>query len=974
MKIIALHIYGFGRFQNQVIDMLSPNLQIIFGENEAGKSTLMSFIRMILFGFPTRQQSENRFEPKLGTAYGGKIILNTNAFGIVEIERVKGKASGDVTIYFEDGTTATEEVISKILGGLERSLFMGIFSFGIKDLQGIEQISASELGSYLYGIGMSGKTSITEYDKKLNKLQTELFKPQGKKPQINEKILQIYKLEENVLRWTNKLSHYEEKHTEKNKVEQKQNRLEREKETLKQQERMLEKAKLLEPLLSQKNHLVNQLKNIGEMCFPEEGLKQLETIKTGIKLLKEKEIELEKKIEQNQNKLEERSYNSMVIDNEHELQRLQTGISLYNQCKEEEGLLKNEINFIEKEIELVLDQLGPNWKKENIQVANVSFAAKEALKEILQKEGQVKQKLDYLNKLLEKKQAILGEAENHLNVLNVQVLTEKERAELEGRYKAETAQKEKEQFENLLTKMKKNDNPFFYLVFSIMLLVTFLWIGIIHEDWLSVSMIIGLSSILVIFRYIKLRKKETSFYAKFKGEQDENQKDKDFLISSIEEQLKIDDDIRKQLQLQRIRVSEDERAYVDIVEQIEQCELESYQLQESLLKWGKLYQIELSESTSIANDVIQTIEKGKSLIKNLEAAKAKYKDIEQKLIKFELKTKRIGQCFHVNSSESMEAMIHLMMQKLENEKNQKRLSVTLMEQINQLVNELEIIREKIEYYNREKLNLFRSVEVDDEEQFLYKGKVNLEKQKLEKEIFLLETQIQSTINGDIEYLNTINSFINNISSIDEQLDMLEQKKKDIQQNESLLRKKIAELTQDMVFLEGEKSYSELVQEFELEKQELKRLVKKWAIYRTARFLIEKAKEIYENERQPVVILRAGKYFTEMTNGKYIKLFAPVGEETFVVERKDGVRFFPEELSQGTKEQLYLSLRFALATAFRGPFPYPIIMDDILVNFDDSRKKNVAKVVQSLANEHQVILFTCHSYALRLFEKAPVKQL
>src|SRR5690606_29332695 len=128
MKIKSLHIYGYGQFvQTQL--QLAPTLQVIFGENEAGKSTIMSFIHSILFGFPTKQQTELRYEPKTNSFYGGRLIIEMERYGEVSIERVKGKATGDVTVLLEDGRTGKEKLLQNILGGLDKEMFQGVFSF-----------------------------------------------------------------------------------------------------------------------------------------------------------------------------------------------------------------------------------------------------------------------------------------------------------------------------------------------------------------------------------------------------------------------------------------------------------------------------------------------------------------------------------------------------------------------------------------------------------------------------------------------------------------------------------------------------------------------------------------------------------------------------------------------------------------------------------------------------------------------------
>ena len=52
MIITSLEIFGFGKF-HQFSLHFSDKYNVIYGENEAGKSTLHSFIRAMLFGVPS---------------------------------------------------------------------------------------------------------------------------------------------------------------------------------------------------------------------------------------------------------------------------------------------------------------------------------------------------------------------------------------------------------------------------------------------------------------------------------------------------------------------------------------------------------------------------------------------------------------------------------------------------------------------------------------------------------------------------------------------------------------------------------------------------------------------------------------------------------------------------------------------------------------------------------------------------------
>ncbi len=123
MRMEKLHIYGYGKLEN--VEMDPSMLTVLYGENEAGKSTIRSFMKSILFGFPTRGQ--RRYEPKEGGKYGGAMTVQTEKYGRLKIERLPKTAAGEVTVYFEDGKTGGEEILHDILTGMNESLFESVF-------------------------------------------------------------------------------------------------------------------------------------------------------------------------------------------------------------------------------------------------------------------------------------------------------------------------------------------------------------------------------------------------------------------------------------------------------------------------------------------------------------------------------------------------------------------------------------------------------------------------------------------------------------------------------------------------------------------------------------------------------------------------------------------------------------------------------------------------------------------------------
>ena len=74
---------------------------------------------------------------------------------------------------------------------------------------------------------------------------------------------------------------------------------------------------------------------------------------------------------------------------------------------------------------------------------------------------------------------------------------------------------------------------------------------------------------------------------------------------------------------------------------------------------------------------------------------------------------------------------------------------------------------------------------------------------------------------------------------------------------------------------------------------------------------------------------------------------------------DAVARDPEYLSAGTLDLMYLAVRLAICElALPEGEPCPLILDDALVNLDETRFQQAIELLKQIAKERQVILFTC----------------
>ena len=161
-------------------------------------------------------------------------------------------------------------------------------------------------------------------------------------------------------------------------------------------------------------------------------------------------------------------------------------------------------------------------------------------------------------------------------------------------------------------------------------------------------------------------------------------------------------------------------------------------------------------------------------------------------------------------------------------------------------------------------------------------------------------------------------------------------------------------------------------------ERLREAIEDWQVVAVTGLVLDQVRKQYETERQPETLQEASKHFQRLTDGHYTRVWTPLGENVLLVDDAEGRRLPVETLSRGTREQLFLSLRLALVASYaRRGIELPLVLDDVLVNFDSRRAKAAASVLRDFAAEgHQLLVFTCHEHVWKLFKnlKLPARTL
>ncbi len=178
----------------------------------------------------------------------------------------------------------------------------------------------------------------------------------------------------------------------------------------------------------------------------------------------------------------------------------------------------------------------------------------------------------------------------------------------------------------------------------------------------------------------------------------------------------------------------------------------------------------------------------------------------------------------------------------------------------------------------------------------------------------------------------------------------------------------AALTAQMRTMESGEELAVMLQEKEMKLAGLQRKAREWQVRALCLGLLNMAKERHERRRQPAVLRQASCYIGPMTSGVYEKVIAPVGRaDALEVETPDRTRVVAGNLSRGAASQLYLAVRLALARQFQGT-GLPVLLDDILVDFDPDRLNGAVQVLGEFGRDRQIILLTCHDHILAALDE------
>ena len=188
MKILALEIDGFGVWSGLKFQRMSEGLNVVYGPNEAGKSTVLHFIRSALYGFSPERR---RYLPPLhGGRPGGwlEVAGGGGQFQVARYTSPDGNPRLDETlITAADGSRQGEPFMKSLLAGIDEATFNHVFAVSLSEMQELATLSDTQAADLLYRITAGlGRVSLVEVMRELEASRHRILDPQGAPGQITQ--------------------------------------------------------------------------------------------------------------------------------------------------------------------------------------------------------------------------------------------------------------------------------------------------------------------------------------------------------------------------------------------------------------------------------------------------------------------------------------------------------------------------------------------------------------------------------------------------------------------------------------------------------------------------------------------------------------------------------------------------------------------------------------------------------------------
>lgn len=413
MKILRLDLRAFGPFTDVVLDLSGgqEGLHVIYGPNEAGKSSTLRALEQMFFGIPARLTDD--FIHPYGSLRIGATLGNAKG-QTLEFLRRKGAKN---TLLASDGITPLDDdALRPFLDAMDRELFGTMFGIGHEQLvQGGKEIASGrgDLGQLLFATG-SGIADLQKVRESFDTKAEELFTRRGNR-QINQK-LKAFDDARKIIRqeqlssaeWDAHDEQFRQASQQLKMVEARLHELAREKNRWERLARAL-------PLIAKRSERRRQLEELGDVPllsshFAEERRKVAEDLR----LAETTVASAERELEQIERQLQGIAIPANLLSHAEPIRELPDMLGSYRKAQRDLPGLQARREQLERAAAMILRQVRPDLSIDAIEPLRLTNQQKLAIQNLGTRYETLQRQIDQSRKAIDEAQTQLAEAQAQL--------------------------------------------------------------------------------------------------------------------------------------------------------------------------------------------------------------------------------------------------------------------------------------------------------------------------------------------------------------------------------------------------------------------------------------------------------------------------------------------------------------------------------------------------------------------------------
>lgn len=994
MRIERIELDGFGHFAGERWS-LAPGMTVMLGENEAGKSTLLNAIRALLFGFEATRDGKTWYPALSGGRRGGRLLIVTESGERWTVERHGERGGqGTLTVRAPNGSQGGTETLDRLLGRADRDLFNNIFAFGLGELESFSSLSSEGVASRIYGAGTGlGGVSALDLERRLRAEQEVAYKPRGRDQALNQLLSRIDDLHARIAELERQPAEHAAKVAELSALRRRHAELKTARLAAAERSERLRRLLDAQPLSVQLDELERTLAAgdpHADMLAPdvEAGLdRRLAAAEQAERALDEVNAEIEER---------ERQLGGLQVDraliaegpeivslrDERQMQEQRTG--LLHDAQAVAGARSAELAEL-------LRRVG-GWTEERLLALDDSIAAVDGTRQAEQQLTATAASLARLNQRVESARADVATAERelgHNGTLDEAELRDR-RAALNALVEIDRRLMAADERDRLLAELGASRTPRRQwlqpagagLVVALAAAVVvgtgtgMPWAGVVAGGLLGVVTFLALArlrrgtssdSLTASARAAILAERAAAL------ERAGLPPDADpATVADAGTELAIASASLRDADARTARLAERREALERLEAELNAAQDASDAARQAWMRWLAERSLPEDASPEAARQILAAVGTAHRAVEQRDEQLRRAAAIAEAAAAFDARVEallgRLGRQPVATGRPRATEVIGLAEQ-LDAARAAQQRQAELQTSLASLGVRHEALATAAAE-RRDELDAFlREHAVANPDELRTLAALAAERRGVQQRLREVRAALAG-IAGSEEAVPALLAAARGAdpaeltaqrADADAEAERLEAQESETLTAEGALRAGIAQL-------EAAEALGEARQELAGAQAQAEDEARRWAVRAIALALLAETRHRYERERQPQVVQDAERYFATITGGRYPRILAPAGETSVLVERDEGSPLAPDQLSRGTAEQLYLALRFGLIEQFaRAAEPLPVVMDDILVNFDQPRAERAARAIGQLATRHQVLFFTCHPRIAELLD-------